>query len=159
MSKLTVNLEGDTHIVVTRHFDFKPELVYRAHTDSTILPQWCTGPEGWEMPVCVFENKPGGNIRFEWANAEGHSFYLTGEVLETTPHSRIVHVERMFLPDATPDNHVVTEFTPEGNGTLMTMRMTVPDSATREMMLATGMTDGMETSYQRLEAISADVAV
>ena len=111
------------------------------------------------MPVCVFENKPGGNIRFEWANAEGPSFYLTGEVLETTPHSRTVHVERMFLPDATPDNHVVTEFAPEGNGTLMTMRMTVPDSATREMMLATGMTDGMETSYQRLEAISADVAV
>lgn len=33
----------------------------------------------------------------------------------------------------------------------MTARMTVPDAATRDAMLATGMVDGMERSYQRLE--------
>jgi hypothetical protein len=29
--------------------------------------------------------------------------------------------------------------------------MTVPDAATRTAMLATGMTDGMERGYERLE--------
>jgi hypothetical protein len=35
--------------------------------------------------------------------------------------------------------------------TLMTLRITYPDREQRDMILATGMTDGMETSYQRLE--------
>ena len=29
------------------------------------------------------------------------------------------------MPDATPDNHVETNFAPDGSGTLMTMRMTL----------------------------------
>ena len=76
---------------------------------------------------------------------------LTGEYVALEPFSRIVHIERMHLPDPTPDNHVETRFEPDGSGTLMTMRMTLPDAATREAMLKTGMADGMETSYKRLE--------
>jgi hypothetical protein len=68
------------------------------------------------------------------------------------PPRRIVHVERMHLPDPTPDNHIETLFEPDGNGgTLMIMRMTLPDGATRAQMLATGMEHGMEMSYVRLE--------
>ena len=79
-------------------------------------------------------------------------FYLTGEILEMVPFSRLVHVERMHLPDPTPDNHVVTTFAPDGNGTLMTMRMTLPSEEVRTAMLATGMESGMEASYARLES-------
>jgi hypothetical protein len=68
--------------------------------------------------------------------------------------SRIVHVERMHLPDPTPDNHVVTTFEKDGSGTLMTMRMTLPDAASRTAMLATGMEHGMEASYVRLDALA-----
>jgi hypothetical protein len=64
-----------------------------------------------------------------------------------------VHVERMHLPDPTPDNHVETRFAPDGTGTLLTMRMTLPDAQTREAMLASGMEHGMEASYARLETI------
>ena len=44
----------------------------------------------------------------------------------------------MHLPDPTPDNHVDTSFEPDGDGTLMTVRMTLPDEPTRAAMLATG---------------------
>lgn len=151
-SKMTLKTEGDTHVVVTRHFDAPPEAVYRAHTDPKLLQRWLLGPEGWTMPVCINEAKPGGKIRYEWTNGK-EGFYLTGEFLELQPYSRIVHVERMHMPDPTPDNHIVTRFDPEGTGTLMTMRMTLPDSKTRKMMLATGMEHGMEASYVRLESI------
>jgi uncharacterized protein YndB with AHSA1/START domain len=70
------------------------------------------------------------------------------------PFSRIVHVERMHLPDPTPDNHIETRFEADGSGTVMTMRMTLPDAATRAAMLATGMEHGMEASYERLEAMN-----
>jgi hypothetical protein len=53
----------------------------------------------------------------------------------------------------TPDNHVETRFEQDAIGTLMTMRMTLPDAETRAAMLATGMERGMDASYARLEAM------
>jgi uncharacterized protein YndB with AHSA1/START domain len=105
------------------------------------------------MPVCVCEARPGGKIRYERTNPRKGSFYVTGEFLELVPYSKIVHVERMHLPDPTPDNHVETRFDPDGTGTRMTMRMTLPDAKTRAAMLATGMERGMEASYVRLESM------
>ncbi len=153
MSKLALTTDGETHVVVTRRFDAPPEAVYRAHLDPTLIQQWCLGPDGWTMPVCINEGKPGGKIRYEWSNGQGRGFFLTGEILELDPPHRIVHVERMHMPNPTPDNHVVTTFVADGTGTLMTMRMSLPDAATRKAMLATGMEHGMEASYVRLERL------
>ncbi len=152
-SKLKLATEGDRYLVVTRQFAASPEAVYRAHTDPELIPKWMLGPDGWTMPVCISDARPGGKIRFEWTDGNGGGFYLTGEFVTLEPHRRIVHVERMHLPDPTPDNHVETKFERLGTGTLLTMRMTLPDAATRSAMLATGMTDGMEMSFARLESI------
>jgi uncharacterized protein YndB with AHSA1/START domain len=151
MSKMTLNTEGDTHVIVTRRFNASPEAVYRAHTDPELIQKWLLGPEGWTMPVCINEAKPGGKFRYEWTNGKGAEFHITGEYLELHPFGRIVHVERMHLPDPTPDNHIETRFEADGAGTLMTMRMTLPDATTRASMLATDMEGGMEASYVRLE--------
>jgi len=151
MTALTLKTEGDKLVVVTRRFAASPEAVYRAHTEANLIQKWLLGPDGWTMPVCVNEARPGGKIRYEWSDGKGGGFHLTGEYLELEPFSRIVHVERMHLPDPTPDNHVETRFERDGAGTLMTMRMTLPDAETRAAMLATGMEHGMEASYVRLE--------
>jgi uncharacterized protein YndB with AHSA1/START domain len=142
-----------TSPVVTRRFAASPKAVYRAHTDPALVQKWMLGPDGWTMPVCICDARPGGKIRYEWSIGKGHSFYLTGEFVELTPFSRIVHIERMHMPNATPDNHVETSFESDGSGTLMTMRMTLPDEAPRKAMLATGMEHGMEASYVRLESL------
>jgi uncharacterized protein YndB with AHSA1/START domain len=153
MSKMTLKTEGDKHVIVTRRFAASPEAVYRAHTDPELIKKWLLGPDGWSMPVCISEPKPGGKIRYEWTNGKGGGFHLTGEYLELNPYSRIVHVERMHLPDPTPDNHVETRFEQDGEGTEMTLRMTLPDEQTRATMLATGMEGGMEKSYVRLDGM------
>ena len=155
MSKLTLKTEGDHQIVVTRYFSAPPEAVYRAHTEPSLVQQWMLGPEGWTMPVCISDPRPHGKIRYEWSNGKGGGFYLTGEYVELEPYRRIVHVERMHLPDPTPDNHVESIFEAKDNGTVMTMRMTLPDAETRKQMLATGMEHGMESGYQRLETMFA----
>ncbi len=152
-SKLTLKTEGDRLVVVTRHFAAPPEAVYRAHTEPKLIQKWLLGPEGWTMPVCINEPKPGGKIRYEWSNGKGGSFSLTGEYVELQPHSRIVHVERMHMPDTTPDSQVETRFEADGDGTLMTLRMTLPDAKTRAAMLTSGMEYGMEASYVRLEGM------
>jgi len=153
MAKLTLRTEGELHIVGTRRFSAPPEAVYHAHTDPELLQKWLLGPEGWTMPVCISDARPGGKMRYEWVNNKGQGFYLTGEYVALEPFRRIVHVERMFLPDRTPDNHVETTFEADGDGTLMTIRMTLPDEKTRSQMLATNMEHGMEASYARLEGM------
>ncbi|HTB69107.1 MAG TPA: SRPBCC domain-containing protein [Steroidobacteraceae bacterium] len=153
MSKLTLKTEGDRHVVVTRRFAASPEAVFRAHTEPKLIQKWMLGPDGWTMPVCVCDARPGGKFRYEWADGKGRGFAITGEFVELVPFSRIVHVERMHLPDPTPDNHIETRFDGEYASTLMTMRMTLPDAATRAKMLATGIERGMEESFRRLESM------
>jgi uncharacterized protein YndB with AHSA1/START domain len=156
MSKLTLKTEGEKHVVITRRFAASPEAVYRAHTDPKIVQKWLLGPDGWTMPVCDLDARAGGKFRYEWKNdANGQGFYITGEFVELTPSSKIVHIERMFLPERTPDNHVETRFDSDGTGTLMTMRMTLPDAGTVKAMLSSGMDKGMEDSYVRLEGMIA----
>ena len=96
----------------------------------------------------------GRRIRW-WSDGAGGGFHLTGEYVALEPFRRIVHIERMHLPDPTPDNHVETIVEADGAGALVTVRMTLPDAETRAAMLATGMEHGMEASYARLEAIAA----
>jgi uncharacterized protein YndB with AHSA1/START domain len=100
MSKLELEVEGDRFVVVKRRFAAPPEAVYRAHTEPELIQQWLLGPEGWTMPLCIHEAKPGGKIRYEWSDGKHGGFYLTGEIIELEPPHRIVHVERMHLPDA-----------------------------------------------------------
>ena len=151
MSKMTLETVGDSNLVVKRRFNATPEMIYRAHTDPKLIQQWMLGPDGWKMPVCISEARPGGKIRYEWTDGKGGGFHLTGEYLELEPFARIVHVERMHLPDATPDNRVETRFDRDGGETLMTMVMTLPDAKMRAAMLESGMEHGMEAGYVRLE--------
>ena len=83
MSKMTLKTEGDRHVVVTRRFAAAPEAVYRAHTEPALIQKWLLGPDGWTMPVCINEARPGGKIRYEWTNGEGAGFYVTGEYRRT----------------------------------------------------------------------------
>jgi uncharacterized protein YndB with AHSA1/START domain len=105
--------EGGTHIVVTRRFAAPPEAVYRAHAEAALVQKWLSGMDGWTMAACISEAWPGGMVRYEWVDGKDHKFHLTGEYIKLEPFSRIAHVERMHLPDPTPDNHVETTFMPD----------------------------------------------
>jgi uncharacterized protein YndB with AHSA1/START domain len=153
MSKLTLATDGETKVVIKRRFAAPPEAVYRAHVEKDLVQKWLLGPPGWTMPACMLDARPGGSFRYDWADGKGAGFYITGEFIELTPFSKIVHVERMHLSDPTPDNHVETIFEADGAGTLMTMLMTLPNSEVRAAMLASGMEHGMEDSYVRLEGV------
>src|SRR5262245_26942995 len=82
MTKLTLKTEGDKQVVVTRRFAASPDQVYRAHIEPEIIKKWMLGPDGWTMPVCINDARPGGKIRYEWTNGQGGGFYLTGEFIK-----------------------------------------------------------------------------
>jgi uncharacterized protein YndB with AHSA1/START domain len=166
---VTVERTSPTTLAITRRFKAPPERVFAAHVEPALIQRWCFGYDGWHMPVCVNDARPGGELRWEWANDEGAGFHVTGtyEVVEPPGvgrPGRIVHVERMHLgpegPDPTPDNHIETTFAPDGPGadagTLLTLVMRMGSPEAMEAMIATGMTDGMETSYARIDALEKE---
>jgi uncharacterized protein YndB with AHSA1/START domain len=153
-ARLSIELEGETDLTVTRRFHAPPALVYRAHTDPELVQRWMLGPPGWSMPVCEMDVRPGGAFRHEYSNGAGAGFAIVGEYVALEPDRRIVHVERMLMPDPTPDNNIDTLFEPDDSGTRMVLRMSLPDAGCRKAMLETGMADGMETSYANLDALA-----
>lgn len=151
---LELRTDGPTQVVVTRRFRAAPAAVFGAHTDPALIQGWMLGPEGWTMPDCQIDARPGGSFRYDWAGPDGSGFYQTGTFLAVEPPGRILHVERMHLPDPTPDMRVETLFQDDGaGGTRLVMTMTLPDAETRAAMLATGMEHGMAASYARLDAL------
>jgi uncharacterized protein YndB with AHSA1/START domain len=151
--------EGDTVAIVTRDVRGPLALVWRAHHDASLMRRWLLGPPGWTMPVCDVAAEVGATYRYEWENAEqGARFGFTGELLESEPPRRAVTTERMLGTDG-PSTHNELVLTPRpGGNTRLTLRITYPSAELREQILATGMVDGMEASYFRLEDVVAGLA-
>jgi uncharacterized protein YndB with AHSA1/START domain len=148
----------DTHVRITRLIDGPRELVWRAHTEPELMTQWLLGPDGWRMSVCEIDPSVGGAYRYAWEPVEGapgEPFGFDGETLLSEPPVRAVTTEHMTGTDFPSTLNDMTLYEEDGV-TLITLLIEYPDSQTRDMVLATGMTDGMETSYQRLEGIFAN---
>ena len=154
MPPLTLITHGDANVTVTRRFAAPSEHVYRAHLEPDLIRQWIIAMPGWSMPICETDSQVGGEFHFAWDDGEGGGFAITGQYILLDPNQRIEHVERMHIPDPTPDNHIETTFEVDGAGTLLALEMTLPDSAARQEMLDMGAADGMDASYAMLDAIA-----
>ena len=155
MTALKLDMESDRVAIVTRRFAASPMQVYRAHVEPDLIRKWMYGFDGWTITDAVSEPHPGGTLRIVWQGPDGGGFHVTGHYIAVTPGERIEHVEQMHLPDPTPENHCITTFTPAEGGTLLTLRMELPDAESMKAMLDTGATDGMEVTYSRIDPIFA----
>lgn len=146
---------GDTTVRIGRVVRGTPEAIWAAHHDPDLVARWMTGPDGWSMPVCETATQVGANYRYVWRNdADGASFQSTGEVLEMAEPHRVVFTERMegdMIPEGAPGTLNEVTFTALEGGTLVVVVVTYPDAQTRDAVLGTGMVEGMEQSYARLE--------
>lgn len=148
----TTQLLSDTQARISRVIRGTVEQVWRAHHEPELLKRWMLGPEGWTMPVCEVATSVGDKYRYEWQQVDGEEhFGFEGELLESAPPYRAVTVERMIGMEGDGLRNELT-LTPVSAGTLLALVITFPDAETRDAVLATGMADGMETSYARLEA-------
>ncbi len=144
---------SDTHVRITRLVDGPRELVWRAHTEPELMKKWLLGPDGWRMSVCEIDPNVGGRYRYAWepmGDTEGEPFGFDGETLVSVPPSRAVNTEHMTGTDFPSTLNDLSLYEEDG-ATLITVLIEYPDKDTRDMVLATGVTDGMETSYARLE--------
>ncbi|MFT4231473.1 MAG: SRPBCC family protein [Leucobacter sp.] len=153
-----LQLIGDTQARVSRVISGTVDQVWRAHHEAALMRRWMLGPDGWSMPVCEPASEPGQRYRYEWESDDGEQrFGFVGEFVEGERPHRAVTTEAMCTPDdpdaeTSPVTRNELTLTPVEGGTLLTCLITYPDADTREAIIATGMVDGMEASYARLEA-------
>lgn len=154
-----VTLPSDREVLVTRLFNAPRQLVWDAHTRPELAPQWL-GYDGWDMPVCDMDVRVGGTYRWQWRNREdGKAFGFFGTFTEVNSPSRLVHDEYYDpgeIGGAMPagDPCIVSVELSERNGvTTLVCTMTFASKAARDAAVSTGMTDGMEYSYTRLDGM------
>lgn len=142
---------SDTQVRVSRVIRGTVDEVWRAHHEPDLLRQWMLGPDGWRMSVCEVATAVGQSYRYEWESDDGApGFGFTGELVSAQAPYHEVTTEAMIGMAGEPVRNDLTLSAVDG-GTLLTQVTTYPSTEVRDMVLGTGMTDGMETSYQRLE--------
>jgi uncharacterized protein YndB with AHSA1/START domain len=148
----TAQLLDETRVRVSRVIRGSVEQVWAAHQEPALLQRWLLGPDGWTMPVCEVAAAVGDGYRYEWESEDGtQRFGFVGELLASDPPRRAVTTEHMIGMDGPGTVNEMT-LTPVATGTLLSIVITYPSAEVRDLVLGTGMTDGMEASYARLEA-------
>jgi uncharacterized protein YndB with AHSA1/START domain len=132
IEKAQVTLPSDREVKVTRSFRAARPLVYRAYTEPALVQRWLLGPPGWSMPVCEMDVRVGGRYRWRWrSDQDASEFGFAGTFREVT-------------------------FTEDSGITTVTTLIDFGSKEARDAAVATGMTDGMEQSYQLLDALLSE---
>ena len=155
-NRLEITLPSDREIVITRSFDSPRNLVWDCHTKPALVRLWLLGPPGWEMPVCEIDLRVGGKYRYEWEDkGRGKTMGMGGEFTAVRKPEQIGSKEK-FDDDWTGGETVNMQvFTEAGGKTKSVLTVLYASKQARDGAAASGMTDGMEAGYNRLEEILA----
>lgn len=147
---------SDRETAMTRVFDAPRERVWRAWTEPEHPPRWMLGPEGWTMPGCEIDLRPGGRWHFLWRRANGTEMGMHGEYREVAPPERLVYTENWG--DDWPEMINTLVLTEKEGLTTLNCTIRCPSKEARDAMMATGMQDGASVSFDRLDAYLRTVA-
>ncbi|MPY93337.1 MAG: ATPase [Acidimicrobiia bacterium] len=147
-----ITLPSDTEFLVTRVFDARAELVFKAFTTPELVKRWW-GFETSEWLVCEIDLREGGQWRFVVREGDMEVGFH-GEYREIAGPHRLVSTEMYEgVPDPEPEDYALNTMTlDEHDGvTTMTLLVRFASQEGRDAVLATGMESGMQVSYDRLD--------
>lgn len=158
-SQTTLELRGDTEIVITRTFNGPARIVFEAWTKPELVKQWWA-PRSRHVSVvgCEADVRTGGFYRYVLRLEKGTQFAFSGRYIEVTPPSRLVYTQ-LYEPTAggaTPgDAEVVltVTFTERDGKTHLASSSMCPSAEVRDAIIASGMEHGMRETMDQLEAL------
>ena len=148
----TVTTPSDREIRMTRLFDAPPHLVWEVMSRPEHIREWWGRlGDGYSVPFCEVDLRPGGRWRFVNRHPTGEAAFH-GIYRELDPPGRAVYTE---IFEAFPDveSVVTTLLADEGGKTRITVTASYPSAEVRDMVLKTGMERGAALSYDRLEDV------
>ena len=162
MKPAEASLPSDTEVLVKRSFDAPVKLVWRAYMEPDLMRRWCSGP----CPV-------GRCLSARWICASAASIAGAGAVTRTArsldsparfwksfrTRRSCIRKSSIRVIWAFPwavNQSIITVTFQEANGiTNVTTTIKYASKADRDAAFSTGMTDGMEMSYKRLDEVLA----
>lgn len=105
-------------LVLERHADVSPELVWKAWTHPEHLKKWFA-PSPWTISECEIDLRPGGQLKFVMRSPEGQLFPNVGCYLEVVPNQRLVWTDALlpgYRPSAEPFFTAAVLLEPDGKG-------------------------------------------
>ena len=147
--KTAYSTPSDREIAATRTFDAPRKLVWQAHTDPRHIPHWMTGLEGYTMPVCEIDLRPGGSWHFVWRNPDATTMEMHDVYKEVTPVERLVNTESWG--GEWPETINTLVLTEKGGKTTLVSTVRYPSKEAREVALKTGMKEGWAGAYDNLD--------
>jgi uncharacterized protein YndB with AHSA1/START domain len=152
--ELKVTAGGDREIVMTRVFNAPRELVFDAWTNPDLVKRWLLGPDGWSMPVCEIDARPGGRYRYLWKHdTNGSEMGMSGTYVEVKRPERLVSTETFddaWYPGEGRNTLTLVE---KDGKTTMTATSRYDSREIRDAVLKSPMESGVRASYDRLEQI------
>ncbi len=145
---------GKQDVTITRAFDAPREMVFKAFTDPSIIPQWW-GPRYLTTKVEKLEVKQGGYWRFVQRDAEGKEYGFHGSIHGVEAPARIIQT---FEWEGLP-GHVSLEavsFEEKNGKTIVKTHSVFQSVEDRDGMMQSGMETGLADSYERLDELFAE---
>jgi len=155
MPKATLIAEpGKQEIIMSRVFDATRDLIFKVMTDPKHIPQWW-GKREHTTTVDRMDVKAGGLWRFVQRDQQGNEFAFHGVYHSITAPERVIDT---FEFEGMPGHVILDMMTLEAqaNGkTRLTVSSVFQSVADRDGMLHSGMEEGSNESYDRLEELLA----
>jgi len=146
----TFGTSSAREVVMTRVVEARRRHVFEAWTNPEHLPHWLLGPDGWTMPVCEIDLRPGGAWRCVWRDRAGAGMEMHGVYREITPPGRVVYTESP-VDDSREALSTLVLSEQDGKTSIM-CTMLFPSKEARDAALRTGMQEGVSASFDRLSA-------
>jgi uncharacterized protein YndB with AHSA1/START domain len=152
----TVTTPSEREIRMTRLFNAPRHLVWEAMSKPEHIKRWWGRlGEGYSVPVCEVDLRPGGKWRFVNRHPKGEAEFY-GEYREIVPPERVVFTE-IFAPFPDSGSLVTAVLTQENDKTRLTVTAEYPSLEVRDMVIGTGMAKGAAASYDRLEEVASEL--
>ena len=158
-SETTPVTSSDREFVVERSFAAPRELVFKVFSECEHLAHWW-GPTDWTLPVCQIDFRPGG-VWFYCMRGPGGE-----EGCGRATYQEIIEPERIVYTDAfadaegkvqagMPEMVITLTFAEQGGKTKLTSRTQFASAADLKTTLDMGMAEGLNQTWNRLEAYLA----
>jgi uncharacterized protein YndB with AHSA1/START domain len=146
---------GVPFIDITREFDAPRELVFKAYSDPELIVQWL-GPRKYTMNLDAWDVRDGGTWRYTHSDDQGNSFGFHGVFHgDQTPDGMVQTFEFEGWP-----GHVSLEslsFEERDGKTILHNHSVYQSVADRDGMIESGMEEGMNDGFDRLDDLLAEL--
>ncbi|QAS51320.1 SRPBCC domain-containing protein [Halobacillus litoralis] len=162
INELKSRVENDQVLVLERNFDAPRDLVFKMFKEPEHLKHWW-GPNGWELPVCHVDFRPGGTWHFCMkCMDQGQGEYYGMESWGKVVYKNIIEPEMITYTDyfsdadgnideAMPSSEITLEFIDMDGKTKLINRTEYESAVALNKVMDMGMLQGITETWNRLE--------